>query len=78
MRIGAPSSAAVIVNTAGLGSDVAAAGGGAVSSFLVEKYYHLLGRDVMVEAQRRWTRVRGEQLRDILIEASLPAATPGS
>jgi len=66
--------AAVIVNTAGLGSDVAAAGGGAVSTFLVEKYYHLLGRGVMAEAQRRWTQLRGEQLSEVLLRAALPNA----
>lgn len=68
--------AAVIVNTAGLGSDVAAAGGGAVSSFLVEKYYHLLGRGVMAEAQRRWTHHRGEQLAATLLAAVLPQSAP--
>ncbi len=68
--------AAVIVNTAGLGSDVAAAGGGAVSTFLVEKYYHLLGRDVLVEAQRRWTEMRGAELSAILVASSLPQAAP--
>jgi hypothetical protein len=64
--------AAVIVNTAGLGSDVAAAGGGAVSTFLVEKYYHLLGRDVLVEAQRRWTEMRGKEIAALLLRAALP------
>ncbi len=69
--------AAVIVNTAGLGSDVAAAGGGAVSTFLVEKYYHLLGRDVLVEAQRRWTEMRGAELGELLLDATLPkSSTP--
>ncbi len=66
--------AAVIVNTAGLGSDVAAAGGGALSTFLVEKYYHLLGRDVLVEAQRRWTEMRGAELSGLLLRAALPEA----
>lgn len=68
--------AAVIVNTAGLGSDVAAAGGGAVSTFLVEKYYHLLGRGVMAEAQRRWAQLRGEQLGELLLTAAMPEAVP--
>ena len=67
--------AAVIVNTGGLGSDVAAAGGGALSTFLVEKYYHLLGRGVMVEAQRRWTELRGEQLATMILESTLPETT---
>ncbi len=68
--------AAVIVNTAGLGSDVAAAGGGAVSTFLVEKYYHLLGRDVLLEAQRRWTEMRGTELSELLLGATLPTSAP--
>ena len=67
--------AAVIVNTGGLGSDVAAAGSGALSTFLVEKYYHLLGRGVMVEAQRRWTELRGEQLATMILESTLPETT---
>jgi len=66
--------AAVIVNTGGFGSDVAAAGGGALSSFLVEKYYHLLGRGVLVEAQRRWTELRGNQLAEMITAASMPTA----
>ncbi len=66
--------AAVIVNTGGLGSDVAAAGGGALSSFLVEKYYHLLGRGVLSEAQSRWAHLRGEQLAQMLLESTLPSA----
>src|SRR5260221_44069 len=35
--------AAVIVNTGGFGSDIAAAGGGALGTFLLEKYAHVLG-----------------------------------
>ncbi len=66
--------AAVIVNTGGIGSDVAAAGGGALSTFLVEKYCHLLGSSVMSDAQRRWTELRGERLGRILLAASLPQA----
>ncbi len=68
--------AAVIVNTAGLGSDVAAAGGGALSTFLVEKYYHLLGRGVLNQAQERWTELRGDELAKIILESSLPTAGP--
>src|SRR6185295_12937583 len=46
--------AAVIVHTGGIGSDVAAAGGGALSTFLIEKYAHLLGTGIMADARRRW------------------------
>ncbi len=68
--------AAVIVNTGGLGSDIAVAGGGAVSAFLIEKYAHLLGGGIMAEARRRWTELRGRQLALVLIEAALPHVVP--
>ena len=68
--------AAVIVNTGGLGSDLAAVGGGAVGTFLFEKYAHVLGRGIMAEARRRWTEVRGKQLALGLIEAALPTTAP--
>lgn len=64
--------AAVIVKTGGLGSDLAAAGGGALSSFLMEKYVHLLGSTLTAEARERWTTLRGEQLASILVDSALP------
>ena len=68
--------AAVIVNTGGLGSDLAAVGGGAVGTFLFEKYAHVLGRGIMAEARRRWTDVRGKQLAQSLVDAALPTSAP--
>ena len=68
--------AAVIVNTGGLGSDIAAAGGGALGTFLFEKYAHVLGSGIMAEARRRWTEVRGRQLAQALTDAALPATAP--
>ena len=68
--------AAVIVNTGGLGSDIAAAGGGALGTFLFEKYAHVLGGGIMAEARRRWTEVRGRQLARALTDAALPTAAP--
>lgn len=68
--------AAVIVNTGGLGSDLAAVGGGAVGTFLFEKYAHVLGRGIMADARRRWTEVRGRQLATGLVDAALPTAAP--
>jgi hypothetical protein len=68
--------AAVIVNTGGLGSDLAAVGGGAVGTYLFEKYAHVLGRGIMSEARRRWTEVRGRQLATDLVDAALPATAP--
>ncbi len=68
--------AAVIVNTGGLGSDLAAVGGGAVGTFLFEKYAHVLGRGIMADARRRWTDVRGRQLAHALLDAALPTTAP--
>jgi hypothetical protein len=68
--------AAVIVNTGGLGSDLAAVGGGAVGTFLFEKYAHVLGRGIMAEARRQWTEVRGKQLARGLVDAALPSTAP--
>lgn len=68
--------AAVIVKTGGLGADIAAAGGGALSSFLVEKYTHLLGSDIMAETRRRWTELRGHELARVLVDAALETSAP--
>jgi hypothetical protein len=68
--------AAVIVNTGGLGADIAAAGGGALSTFLIEKYAHVLGSGIMADARRQWTGVRGRQLARTLVDAALPTAAP--
>jgi GTPase SAR1 family protein len=66
--------AVVIVHTGGLGSDIAVAGGGAVSTYLMDKYAHLLGSGIMAAARRRWTEVRGRQLAGVLVDAALPGA----
>ncbi len=68
--------AAVIVNTGGLGSDLAAVGGGAVGTFLFEKYAHVLGSGIMADARRRWTDVRGHHLAHSLVDAALPTTAP--
>lgn len=68
--------AAVIVNTGGLGADIAAAGGGALGSFLFEKYAHVLGTGIMADARRRWIEVRGRQLAHALTDAALPTTAP--
>jgi len=68
--------AAVIVSTGGFGSDLAAVGGGAVGTFLFEKYAHVLGRGIMADARRRWTDVRGRQLAQSLVDAALPTTAP--
>jgi hypothetical protein len=68
--------AAVIVNTGGLGTDLAAAGGGALGTFLFEKYAHVLGSGIMADARRRWIEVRGRQLAQSLTDAALPTTAP--
>jgi hypothetical protein len=68
--------AAVIVKTGGLGSDLAAAGGGALSSFLMEKYVHLLGSSLTAEARDRWTNLRGAQLATVLVDNALERSAP--
>lgn len=65
--------AAVILKTGGLGTDLAAAGGGALSTFVMEKYAHVLGTGIMAEARRRWTDMRGRQLGQMLAAAALPS-----
>jgi hypothetical protein len=64
--------AAVVVKTGGVGVDLAVAGGGAVSSFLMEKYSHLLGSGIVTLARRRWAVLRGKRIAEILREACLP------
>jgi hypothetical protein len=68
--------AAVIVKTGGLGTDLAAASGGALSSFLMEKYMHLLGSSLTTEARERWTDLRGRQLGDVLVASALAQSAP--
>lgn len=68
--------AVVIVHTGGFGSDVAIAGGGALSTFVVEKYSHLLGSSILSDARRRWRELRGKQLAVVFIDAVLQTAAP--
>jgi hypothetical protein len=68
--------AAVIINTGGLGADLAAAGGGALGTFLFEKYAHVLGAGIMSDARRSWIEVRGRQLAQALTDAALPLTAP--
>jgi hypothetical protein len=65
--------AAVIFTTTGVGADIAAAGGGAVGTFLFEKYSHVLGSGITKEARRRWSEMRGREIGAILQATALPA-----
>jgi hypothetical protein len=66
--------AAVVVKTGGVGVDIAIAGGGALSSFLLEKYTHLLGSGILAAARRRWAELRGRQWASLILEAATPQA----
>ena len=66
--------AAVIVKTGGFAADVGAAAGGAVTTFLFEKYSHVLGSRIVAEAGRRWQQERGGGLAAAFLEAALPTA----
>jgi hypothetical protein len=68
--------AAVIVQTGGLGIDLAIAGGGAVGTFLMDKYSHFLGSRILAEARRRWAELRGAQLASLLVDAALEHGAP--
>ncbi len=65
--------ATVILKTGGLGSDVGVAGGAAVSSYLMEKYSHLLGSKITADAALRWAELRADQLGPPMVEAILGA-----
>lgn len=67
--------AAVIFTTTGVGADIAAAGGGAVGTFLFEKYSHVLGSRITRDARRRWSEMRGREIAAALQAATLPATT---
>jgi len=64
--------AVVIFTTTGVGADIAAAGGGAVSTFLMEKYSHLLGSGITKAARKRWTEMRGREMAEVLFAVALP------
>ncbi len=53
---------AVIVQTGGLGADLAVAGGGAVSAALAERLSRLLGTGVASSARERWVTLRSSRI----------------
>jgi len=68
--------AAVIVQTGGFGVDLAIMGGGAVGTYLMDKYSHFLGSRILAEARRKWAGLRGAQLGEALVEAALERSAP--
>jgi len=65
-----------IFTTSGVGADLAAAGGGAVGTFLFEKYSHVLGSSITRAARARWADLRGRQIAQAALPAALPQAMP--
>lgn len=65
-----------IFTTSGVGADLAAAGGGAVGTFLLEKYSHVLGSSITRAARSRWAELRGRQIADAAVAAALPHVVP--
>ena len=66
--------AVVIVKTGGFGADLGVAGGSVATSFLLDKYKHVLGSSVTREARRQWERQRGQVLARAVLQAALPMA----
>ncbi|KAA3615187.1 MAG: hypothetical protein DWQ01_00245 [Planctomycetota bacterium] len=66
----------VVFTTGGLGADVAVAGGGAMASLVMERFSHLLGSKVTADARRHWTELRGQQIQQNLLQASLAGSLP--
>lgn len=59
---------AVIVQTGGLGADLAVAGGGAVSAALAERLSRLLGTGVATAARERWIQLRSARIGEAAAE----------
>ncbi|MEC8510697.1 MAG: dynamin family protein [Planctomycetota bacterium] len=53
---------AVIVQTGGLGADLAVAGGGALSAALAQRLSRLLGTGVAARARERWVELRSSRI----------------
>lgn len=62
----------VIVNTGGLGADVAVGSAGAVTSMLAERVSRLLGSAVAWRARDRWSQLRGARIAELALAAALP------
>ncbi|MEO0650433.1 MAG: hypothetical protein AAFZ65_07130, partial [Planctomycetota bacterium] len=66
--------AVLIVKTGGFAADLGVAGGSMATSFLLDKYKHVLGSSVTREARRRWQEERGALLGRAVYGAALPVA----
>jgi len=63
--------AVVIVKTGGLGADIGIAGGGALTTYLTDKYSHLLGSRITKDAAKRWAELRAQALTPAIAQAVL-------
>ncbi|MEM8711023.1 MAG: hypothetical protein AAGG01_08730, partial [Planctomycetota bacterium] len=62
---------ALIVQTGGMGADLALAGGGALSAAAAERLSKTLGTGVAMAARRRWVELRTPKIRDAVVQALL-------
>ena len=66
--------AVVVIKTGGFGADLGVAGGSMATTFLLDKYKHVLGSSVTREARRRWEDQRGGVLGGAVYAAALPSS----
>jgi GTPase SAR1 family protein len=61
--------AVLVVHTGGFAADLGVAGGGLLTSFLFERYTHVLGSGILREARARWEAERSNAVTDALLDA---------
>jgi hypothetical protein len=61
--------AVLVVHTGGFAADLGVAGGGLLTSFLFERYTHVLGSGILREARARWEAERSASVADTLLAA---------
>lgn len=61
--------AVLVVHTGGFAADLGVAGGGLLTSFLFERYTHVLGSGILREARSRWETERSASVADALLAA---------
>lgn len=61
--------AVLVVHTGGFAADVGVAGGGLLTSFLFERYTHVLGSGILRQARQRWEDERSKAIHETLCRA---------
>lgn len=61
--------AVLVVHTGGFAADIGVAGGGLLTSFLFERYTHVLGSGILREARARWEAERSAAVAEALLRA---------